>query len=134
MKTYIAILGLFAVVLLVACKPKPTEPPQPKTDKPFPWQATLTTIPERPQMNKPVIFRLMVTDRQGKPVTGAQIQGSLVMALMDMGKNELTFADKGNGAYEATGKVGMSGPWELVVTAKAGGAEGQKTFPLTVGE
>ncbi len=134
MKHYIAIVSLFALLLLAACKPKPTEPPQPKTDKPFPWQATLTTNPEKPQMNKPVVFRLLMTDQQGKPVTGAQVQGSLVMALMDMGKNEFPFADKGSGAYEGTGKMDMSGPWELVVTAKAGGTEGQKTFPITVAE
>ncbi len=134
MKHHTALMVVLAVLLLTACKPKPTEPPQPKTDKPFPWQATLTTAPEKPQMNKPVTFRLMITDRQGKAVTGAQVQGSLVMPLMDMGKNEFAFADKGRGAYEGTGKVAMSGPWELVITAKAGSVEGQKTFPLAVGD
>ncbi len=134
MKNYIAIFGLFAVVLLAACKPKPAEPPQPKTDKPFPWQATLTTNPEKPQMNKPVVFRLLITDPQGKAVTGAQVQGALVMPLMDMGRKEFAFTDKGRGTYEGTGKADMAGPWELVVTAKAGGTEGQKTFPITVTE
>lgn len=133
MKKCTAFVAL-ALILLAACSPKKNEPPKPKEDKPAPWNMVLKTQPEKPQMNKDVTFLLTLTDPQGKPVAGAQVSGSLVMALMDMGKNEFTFADKGNGAYEGTGKVDMSGPWEVVVTATVGSVEGRKTFPISVGE
>ncbi len=129
-----AALALFAVVLLTACSPNKSQPPKPKESKPAPWKMSLQTQPPQPQMNKDVTFRLSMADPQGKAVIGAEVNGALVMSLMDMGKNEFKFSDKGNGVYEAVGKMGMSGPWDVVVTAKVAGVEGQKTFPLTVHE
>lgn len=134
MKRCLGLLALFALILLAACGPKKSEPPKPKEDEAFPWNASLKTEPDKPQMNKSVNFQLTLLDPSGKPLGGAQVHGSLVMPLMDMGKNEFSFADKGNGLYEGSGKMDMAGPWDLVVTAKVNAVEGQKTFPLTVGE
>ncbi len=129
-----ATLVVFAVVLATACNPNKSQPPKPREAKPIPWKMSLQTQPPQPQMNKDIAFRLTMTDTQGKPIIGAEVNGALVMSLMDMGKNEFKFSDKGNGLYEGVGKMDMAGPWDVVVTAKAGGIEGQKTFPLTVRE
>ncbi len=126
-----AALLVFGAVLLAACNPNKTEVHK---LKPAPWKMSLETQPAQPGMNKDVTFRLSMTDQQGKPVTGAQVSGALVMSLMDMGKNEVKFSDKGDGVYEAVGKMDMAGPWDVVVSVKSGGTEGQKTFPLTVRE
>ncbi len=123
-----------ALVLLVACNPNKSQPPKPKEAKPIPWKMNLQTQPPEPQTNKDVTFRLTMADPQGKAISGAEVNGALVMSLMDMGKNEVKFSDKGNGVYEGVGKLDMAGPWDVVVTAKVAGVEGQKTFPLTVRE
>ncbi len=133
MKHCLGCLALASILLLAACGPSKPEPPKPKEDR-FPWNASLKTEPGKPQMNKPVSFQLTLLDEAGKPVTGAQVRGSLVMPLMDMGKNEFSFTEKGNGIYEGSGKMDMAGPWDLVVTAKANALEGQKNFSLRVEE
>jgi hypothetical protein len=60
------------------------------------------------------------------------VKAALIMTTMDMGKNELTLADQGGGAYQANAKFTMSGPWNTVVDAAAGGKSGQQTFPVVV--
>ncbi len=133
MKVYLGWVALTSMLLLMACSPNKPEPPKPTTES-FPWSASLKTVPDKPQMNKPVNFQLTLVDQAGNPVSGAKVEGSLVMPLMDMGKNEFSFTEKGQGLYEGSGKMDMAGPWDLVVTAKADKAEGQKTFSLRVEE
>ncbi len=132
MKTCVAVFALLAVAL--ACGPKKSEPPKPKEEKPAPWNMALLTDPAKPAMNKDVLFRLIMTDKQGQPVAGADVRASLVMPLMDMGKKEFALADKGRGTYEGRGKMDMAGPWDVVILAKAAGLEGQKTFSIRVEE
>ncbi len=133
MKHCLSYLALISIISLIACSPNKPAPPKPKEGK-FPWTVSLKTDPAKPQMNKPVNFQLTLLDQAGKPVNGAEVRGALVMPLMDMGKNEFSFADKGQGLYQGSGKVDMAGPWDLVVTAKAKAVEGQKTFSLRVEE
>jgi hypothetical protein len=49
-----------------------------------------------------------------------------------MGKNEFLLADMGQGRYQGSGKFTMAGPWNVVVTAQAGGKAGQEAFLVTV--
>jgi hypothetical protein len=48
---------------------------------------------------------------------------------MDMGKNEFPLADKGNGDYQGEGKFGMSGDWNVVITAKQADKTVVQSFP-----
>jgi hypothetical protein len=54
------------------------------------------------------------------------------MVMMEMGKNEVVFADQGDGNYEGTGKFTMTGPWNVVVTATRDGKAGRQTFSIPV--
>jgi len=83
--------------------------------------------PTQPNPSKPAKFSAHVTDADGKPVSGAEVNVSLVMKEMDMGKNEFKLGDKGNGDYQGEGKFGMAGQWDVVVTAKQGGKTATQT-------
>ena len=85
----------------------------------------LTVDPPQPNPSKPAKFTVNVADSDGKPVGGADVNVALVMKEMDMGKNEFKLADKGNGQYQGEGKFGMSGDWNVVVTAKQSTKTGQ---------
>jgi nitrogen fixation protein FixH len=138
-RAHISALAIIAVFLLAGCQkqeaPKSSTPPAtaaPQVTAPAPWKMDLTTDPAKPEPNKDTKFRLQMTDPEGKPVAGADVTASLVMPVMDMGKNEFRLVDIGKGAYEGTGKFTMAGPWNVVVTAKAAGKTAQQTFPARV--
>ncbi len=118
---------------LSACKSQPSKPQTSAPQGP-PWSGKmeLTTVPSPPVSGKDTNFQLKLSDAAGNPVPAADVKAALVMPSMDMGKNEVTLADKGDGKYEGTGKFTMSGPWNVVVTAKAQGKSGQQTFPVVV--
>ncbi len=86
----------------------------------------------QPRMSSKTKFRLQLTDLSGAPVSGAQVEASLVMPLMDMGKNRFSLPEARNGAYEGTGQFTMSGEWEAVFTASAAGKSGKTTFNIRV--
>ena len=72
---------------------------------------------------------LSVTDAQGKPVTRAVINASVVMVTMDMGTTHPAFKDMGDGKYEATVNFGMAGSWRMLVKVAAPGQNPQmKSF------
>ncbi len=130
MKSKLALL-LTVLLLLAACRQQPaTKPETPAATAN--WKMSLTTDPDPPLNEKPTVFRLKLIDEAGKPVSGAQVKASLQMLTMDMGKNEVTFGDKGDGNYEATGKFTMSGPWNVLVTATQGGKTAQEKFSMGV--
>jgi nitrogen fixation protein FixH len=98
------------------------------------WKLALAMVPDPPLSDRPIIFHLRVTDMAGKPITGAHVTAALIMPLMDMGKNEVAFIDKGEGNYEGPGKFNMAGPWNVLVTASVQGKSGQQTFAVSVRE
>jgi YtkA-like protein len=97
-----------------------------------PWRMSLE-LDAPPRIVKATTFRLRLTDLSGKPVSGAKVEVSLVMKLMDMGKNEFALADRGSGNYEGSGTFSMAGVWNVVVTAGAGGNAGEQKFEVKVG-
>ena len=98
------------------------------------WKMALTFSPDPPVSDKDAQFHLKIADETGKSIVGAQVKAALVMATMDMGKNELVFTDQGQGNYQATGKFTMSGPWNVVATVTAQGKSRVQTFPVVVHE
>ncbi len=135
-------LALAAVAFLAGCKAKPAagggEKPaaapatQPPPAAPSPFQMKLALDPAQPEDGKPVTIRVRLADLRGKAVEGATVRAALVMVLMDMGKNEVTLAGKGSGLYEGTAKFTMAGPWNVVVSATAGGKTGEQRFDVAV--
>jgi len=139
--------GIFAsavVLMLAGCKP--SEAPQPQAQPASAASSAVTPLPPAPGMPfqmaleldapprivKASTFRLQLTDLAGKPVSGAQVQASLTMKLMDMGKNEFPLAGQGNGRYEGSSTFSMAGVWNVVITAQAGSQRGEQKFEVTV--
>jgi nitrogen fixation protein FixH len=95
---------------------------------------SLAMDPAQPKFGRKTKFRVMLNQKPGTPVNRAEVAASLVMPLMDMGKNQFTLRPAGNGEYEGTGEFTMAGEWEVVITAKAGGNTGKTTFNVNVVE
>jgi uncharacterized protein YfaS (alpha-2-macroglobulin family) len=142
---HLLVLILLAVILSGCSKPKPTESktsPSPATDKKVILSTTVAPDsafkisirfePPQPVMSKKTAFHVTLTDLAGAPVSEATVQASLVMPLMDMGKNQFPLKAMGKGEYEGTGQFTMSGEWEAVFTANAAGKSGKTTFNVRV--
>ncbi|MBZ5648184.1 MAG: FixH family protein [Acidobacteriia bacterium] len=96
------------------------------------FQMSVSFDPAQPRMSTKTKFRITLLDPAGAPVSGAQVQASLVMPLMDMGKNGFPLPQAGIGEYEGTGQFTMSGEWEAVFIATAAGKTGKTTFNVRV--
>ncbi|MBI2679063.1 MAG: FixH family protein [Candidatus Koribacter versatilis] len=108
-----------------------------------PWRVALALYPEEPRANHDTRFNIYVDDGRHEPLTGAQVNVSLVMPIMDMGKNEFTAkeAPPGDlpnhpirGVYEGTGKFTMDDEWEVFVTVTKDGKKGTHVFNVRVAE
>ena len=133
----------FALIFVAGCKKKESTPPKPReksaiiATKDAPGSAfimSLTMDPAQPKFGRKTNFRVTVKQSLGTPVDGAQVEVSLVMPLMDMGKNQFALKPVGNGEYAGTGEFNMAGEWEVVVTASAQGKTGKTTFNVNVAE
>jgi nitrogen fixation protein FixH len=125
------IFALLSIAILASCNKQQSASTQPSTAaQSAAWTITLTTDPAPPTEEKDTLFKVMLADSVGKPASGANVVAELKMQTMDMGKNEITLADKSSGAYEGTGKFSMAGPWNVIVTAKQGGKTAQQTFQV----
>lgn len=96
------------------------------------FRMSVSFDPSPPRMSSKTRFRLNLTDASGASVSQATVQASLVMPLMDMGKNEFPLQPVGNGVYEGTGQFTMSGEWEVIFNGSAGSRTGRTTFNVRV--
>jgi len=140
---FIACLLTFALLFAAGCKKKEPAPPTTReksaiiSTQAAPGSAftmLLAMDPAQPKFGRKTNFRVTVKQTLGGPVDGAQLEVSLVMPLMDMGKNQFALKPAGDGAYEGAGEFSMAGEWEVVVTASAEGKTGKTTFNVNVVE
>jgi hypothetical protein len=131
------------LLLFAGCKKKESAPPVAReksaiiSTQAAPGSAFIMSLvmdPAQPKFGRKTNFRIVLKQLQGTPVNNAQAEVSLIMPLMDMGKNQFPLQPAGNGQYEGTGEFNMAGEWEVVVTARAGGKAGKTTFNVNVGE
>lgn len=98
---------------------------------------TFRTVPSPPRGAAENEFEVTVTDRQGKPVDGADVSVVFVMPAMPAMKmpemrNEVRLTGAGNGRYTGKGQVMMAGSWTVTVSVKQNGREvGQQQVTIT---
>lgn len=124
---------LFVTAALCGCQ-RAAEPERPRAAPAEPFQMELQVEPEKPFANQPVTLRLTLRDKAGSALSGARVTADLGMPFHDMGENEVEFAEKGSGVYEAPARFTMEGPWEAHVTAEKDGRSAKKLFDLRVYE
>ena len=64
-----------------------------------------------------------MSDAGGAPISGAEVSVTFFMPGMpEMGmsamRTQVSLSDKGNGLYEATGKLDSGGTWKVTIVAK----------------
>jgi len=140
---FLASLLAFALIFATGCKKKQSPSPKPDAKSAIiATQATpgsafvmsLAMDPAQPKFASKTIFRVTVKQTAGTPVDDGQVEVSLVMPLMDMGKNQFTLKPASSGQYEGAGEFSMAGEWEVIVTATAQGKTGNTTFNVNVVE
>ncbi|MGH8326488.1 MAG: FixH family protein, partial [Steroidobacteraceae bacterium] len=85
----------------------------------------LTTEPTPPRKGSNVV-RVKLTGATGKPVSGAQVEVTLLMPAMPaMGMAAMrvsaALADQGGGAYGGPVQLGSGGTWQVTIVAKKSG-------------
>jgi Cu(I)/Ag(I) efflux system membrane fusion protein/cobalt-zinc-cadmium efflux system membrane fusion protein len=85
----------------------------------------LTTQPDPPRKGSNV-FRVKLTDANGSPIIGAQVNVTFFMPAMPaMGmaamKTSVDLTDRGGGMYEGAGELGSGGTWQVTLTAQQNG-------------
>lgn len=80
----------------------------------------------------PSTVDVSVRNRDGRPVTDADVTAEFVMPVMPtMGKSTTTLVSEGNGRYQGSGTLSMAGSWQVTVVAKRGNAIlATKTFNM----
>ena len=139
----VVFLLAFALLFCVGCKKKEAPPPRLREKSAIiatqaaPGSAFIMSLamdPAQPKFGSKTNFRVTVRQALGRPVEGAQVEASLIMPLMDMGKNQFALKPTSNGEYEGAGEFSMAGEWEVIVTASAQGKTGKTTFNVNVVE
>jgi len=139
---FLASLLAFALIFAAGCKKKQSSSQPGAKSAIIATQAapgsafvmSLAMDPAQPRFASKTTFRVTVKQTAGTPVDDGQVEVSLVMPLMDMGRNQFTLKPAGIGEYEGTGEFSMAGEWEVVVTATAQGKTGKTTFNVNVVE
>ena len=133
----------FVLIFAAGCKKKESPPQRPREKNAIismqdaPGSAFIVSLamdPAQPRFGRKTNFRVTAKQTLGTPVEGAQVEISLVMPLMDMGKNQFPLKPVGSGEYEGAGEFTMAGEWEVVVTASAQGKTGKTKFNVNVAE
>lgn len=88
-------------------------------------QAELTTDPSPPRKGSN-IFRVKLTEANGNPIGGAQVNVTFFMPAMPAMamaamKTSVDLTDKGAGVYEGKGDLGSGGTWQVTLTARQNG-------------
>lgn len=139
------LLPFLVLIALAGCNQGPKvryetrfEPKRPKAliaervEGQSPWKI-LFWISDEPRANEPTTFQFTVLGDK-ELVQGADAHVSLVMPLMDMGKNEFDAKEVGPGVYRASGIFTMGDEWEIFVTVTKDGKKGVHVFNVRVQE
>ncbi len=104
--------------------------PAPATMAPLPGgtQVTMTVASGTPQVGDNTLD-IMVTDADGKPVTGLKLTATVAMTTMDMGTTHPPVMEMGGGHYMSKVTFAMAGPWRVALT---GGAAQSMVFQTGV--
>ncbi|MBA3886284.1 MAG: FixH family protein [Acidobacteria bacterium] len=84
------------------------------------------TVPDPPRSGE-ATFEVDLTDPAGQPITDAQVRVMLYMPAMPSMNmpamsSEATLVHTGGGTYRGTGRISMSGRWDVTVTVTRNGA------------
>jgi hypothetical protein len=98
-----------------------------------PFKVRMYLDPEEPRADQPTRFEFTVMEKEQR-LRDARVDVSLVMPLMDMGKNQFSANPTPRGAYEGSGKFTMGDEWEVFVAITKDGKKGVHVFNVRVQE
>jgi membrane fusion protein, copper/silver efflux system len=95
---------------------------------------TLSTQPEKAKAGENIL-RLKIADKNGKPVTDAQVSFQYTMAMPGMVLSKAEAKVSKDGSYDTKVNLGMSGEWDVtVVVRRAGQKEIQERFKIVAAQ
>ena len=91
---------------------------------------TLSTQPEKTKAGENTL-RLKITDKNGTPVTDAQVSFQYTMDMPGMVLSKAEAKHTKDSFYETKANFGMAGPWDVTVVIRRGGQKDvQETFKV----
>ncbi|HET9131569.1 MAG TPA: FixH family protein, partial [Terriglobia bacterium] len=95
---------------------------------------TLSTQPEKPKAGENVL-RLKITDRNGKPVTDAQVSFQYTMNMAGMTVSQTDAKPSKDGVYETKVNFAMAGEWDVTaIVRRPGQKEIQEKFKVAAAQ
>lgn len=140
-------LLILALVLIFACSnPKDNSKPEQQSSprksstrleqkvKELGWTGILTITPTPAENGKQTSFTLKLVDAKNLPLEEAKVHFSLLMPLMDMGKNEFEAIPAGQGRYLGKGQFSMEGIWIVQANIQKDRQSARLEFEVHVNE
>jgi len=95
---------------------------------------TLSTQPEKTKAGENIL-RLKITDRNGKPVTDAQVSFQYTMNMAGMATSKADAKAAKDGSYETKANFAMAGEWDVtVIVRRPGQKEVQEKFKVAAAQ
>ena len=97
------------------------------------WQIGVSTSPQTPVALRSTVITLRITDRDGKALEIAGLDGFAGMPEMEHGESRLSFSRTGPGAYEVTHAFSMDGKWGIRLVGRQAGSPFRAGIAISVG-
>lgn len=86
------------------------------------WHVRKGWLTDEPRAGRPAVFQLAVTDRDGKPITGASVHGLFLRPSDSRFDHPFTMSEVGGGFYRVSLVLPKPGMWDVELKVRKGKA------------
>jgi hypothetical protein len=97
-----------------------------------PFHYTLTTTPDDPSCDRPIILVVHAADAAGQPIDGLNIEATVSMALTDQTAQKVKLRSRGHGNYEGRVNLEMAGTWDVDLAGEKDGNRARQRLSVEV--
>ncbi len=98
-----------------------------------PFHYALSTNPDDPTCDRPIILVVHAVDAAGKPIDGLNIEASVSMASADQTTQTVKLRSRGHGNYEGRVNIEMAGTWDVDLAGEKDGNRARQRLSVEVG-
>jgi hypothetical protein len=97
-----------------------------------PFHYALSTNPDDPSCDRPIILMVHATDTSGQPIDGLNIEANVSLALADRTVQTVKLRSRGHGNYEGRVNLEMAGTWDVDLAGEKDGNRARQRLSVDV--
>jgi hypothetical protein len=97
-----------------------------------PFHYALSTDPDDPSCDRPIILVVHAVDAAGQPIDGLNIEASVSMAMADQTAQKVKLRSRGHGNYEGRVSLEMAGTWDVDLAGEKDGNRARQRLSVEV--